>query len=79
MMERSLISAKCPARVFVCRAQCGANRPAPQGLHRSRCAPRIQLAVTMPDNHAGSRRRNHARSSQRIAGLRINKAGGVAF
>ena len=42
-------------------------------------APPLQMAVTMPDNHAVSRYRNHARSMQRMAAPRIKKAGGVAF
>jgi hypothetical protein len=44
-----------------------------------RRARRIQLALTIADNHALSRCRNHARSAQRIAGPRINKTGGVAL
>jgi hypothetical protein len=39
----------------------------------------IQPALTIPDNHAVSRYRNHAGSMQPMAARRINKAGGVAF
>jgi len=39
----------------------------------------IQLAVTIPDNHAVSRYRNHAGSMQPMAAPRINKAGGTTF